>query len=445
MSATQSKWFVNTPKLAGLIPLLARDLLLRPVRAPVTIVTIMHLRSQSVRASSPRPQPRRASCSMLLAMWFTTAFLLVPGQPGLAQRVAVATRAEHAIQANDAVDSGAVAGSQPLSLTLRLAQSPQQTAALDALLSAQADSASPSYHRWLTPAAYASQFGATDADLATLTAWLTARGLAVTSVSAGRTRLTISGQTASVESAFAVPLRRMTTAGALYFANAVPPTIPVNLAAMVAGISGLDDLPSAAAARIKLASGTEISSLSATGHAIASSTLASANVVRTSLAATAADPLTQLATVVDADTTAVISLTSTACLTDLSTAEIAEYRALLRQANAQGITVLATSSCVTDTAEDRQASAETPAFPAALSEVTAITVVPAAIAAPAVTAAEARPACGRASPRAGSDHDLCRRACPDRHDTEPAAWSAGRQHECDALRAGEDTRAIYPI
>ena len=348
----------------------------------------MPMRLQHVSVSTSTSQSCKHVRCIARITGFAAGLVIALAQTVMAQRVAVATRAEHAIRANEAVDSGAVAGSQPLVLTLRLKQSPQQTADLDALLAAQADSASPTYHQWLTPATYAARFGAADVDVTRLTAWLTARGLSVESVSASRTRVSVSGPAAAVEGAFSVPLRRMTAAGALYFANSAEPSVPMDLVTLIDGISGLDDLPSAASARITIASGTEAPDLAVSAHALASTVAASANLVRPT---TAADPLAQLALIVDANTTAVISLASTACLSEVSTAEIAAYRLLLRQANAQGMTVLATSQCGGSTAEDKQVSAKTPAFPAALGEVTAVTAAPISDVKAAVTAAEVRP------------------------------------------------------
>ena len=48
-------------------------------------------------------------------------------------------------------------------------------AALDKLITAQQDPASPSYRQWLTPASFASRFGPTQDEAHRVTAWLTAR------------------------------------------------------------------------------------------------------------------------------------------------------------------------------------------------------------------------------------------------------------------------------
>ena len=55
-----------------------------------------------------------------------------------------------------------------------------QQAALKALLQAQQDPASPSYHKWLTPAQFGQQFGMSSADLAKVSAWLQQEGFTVT-------------------------------------------------------------------------------------------------------------------------------------------------------------------------------------------------------------------------------------------------------------------------
>ena len=315
------------------------------------------------------------------------------------QRVVLTSSADRSIAATGAVDAGPLAGSQPITLTLRVKQTPAQTAALDALLADQTHPASPLYQKWLTPATYAESFGASDADVATLTSWLQTRGLAVTAISPSRSRLTVTGDAAHVESAFAVPLHRMATASALFFANTAPPSVPAAMASLIEDVAGLDDLPTVAASRITIATGANAASPAASAHIVSTSIEPdSAPALVQSGTTASADPLAQLASLVDANTSAVVTLASTACLPDLSSAEIANYRALLRQANAQGMTILATSACASNTADATQsgeptvATAAIPAFPAALAEVTAITISPRPAVIPATTAVETRPA-----------------------------------------------------
>ncbi len=63
-----------------------------------------------------------------------------------------------------------------------------QQAALKALLQAQQDPASPSYHKWLTPAQFGQQFGMSAADLAKVSAWLQQEGFTVAFTSQSNNR-----------------------------------------------------------------------------------------------------------------------------------------------------------------------------------------------------------------------------------------------------------------
>ena len=64
-------------------------------------------------------------------------------------------------------------------LTLVLSRSPEQQAAFDAFVASQYDSSSPNYHQWLTPQQVGAQFGPAQADIATITGWLTGHGFMV--------------------------------------------------------------------------------------------------------------------------------------------------------------------------------------------------------------------------------------------------------------------------
>src|SRR5271155_2592560 len=76
-------------------------------------------------------------------------------------------------------DQGLVNAETPLEhMVLQLEPSAAQQAALDALVEAQHDPHSPSYHQWLTPAQYGSRFGASPQDLARISGWLKEHGFA---------------------------------------------------------------------------------------------------------------------------------------------------------------------------------------------------------------------------------------------------------------------------
>src|SRR5579871_4388073 len=57
-------------------------------------------------------------------------------------------------------------------MLLVLKRSSEQEAALDTLLAEQQDKSSANYHKWLTPNEFGQQFGPSDQDIQTVSAWL---------------------------------------------------------------------------------------------------------------------------------------------------------------------------------------------------------------------------------------------------------------------------------
>jgi hypothetical protein len=288
---------------------------------------------------------RRKLSLVLVSCFF---FLLAPALQ--AQRVTLAIRTPGLASVGaGVVDVGAMASSEPLQLALRLSMSADRSAALDQLLSDQMNSSSASYHQWLTPQQFAAQFGATDDQIAATTSWLQSQGFTVGTVSPARTRITFSGTAAQVESAFAVMLRRYQLANALYFANSTQPSLPKELASLVSGVSGLDDMPPAAAATLATFSSAGPLALPADSGQ-------------------STDPMVSAAAIIDANAASILAITTNACSTDLVQSDYDAYHDLFRQANSQGMTILATSGC---------GVRSTGSFPASLGEVTALTLNPA--------------------------------------------------------------------
>jgi subtilase family serine protease len=126
-------------------------------------------------------------------------------------------------------------------MLLVLNSSPTQSADLDALLAAQHDPHSPLYHQWLTPAEFGARFGASDADLAQVSARLELHGLAVEEIPAGRRLVVFSGSAAQVSATFRTGLHIYSVNGALHLANASDPQIPAALSGLVAGVVSLHD------------------------------------------------------------------------------------------------------------------------------------------------------------------------------------------------------------
>lgn len=244
-----------------------------------------------------RRQLSRPICSVA-TLTLMLAALFVLCAPADAQRIVLQTAS--AATRGTMTDAGVVPSSQRLTLTLTLAPDAGRVTALDSFLAGLTDPASLSFHQWVTPVQFAADFGATPAQLAVASTWLESQGLGVDAVSPSRTRISVSGFAAQIESAFAVSLRQYQVRGALYFSNAAQPSLPAGVASFFTSIDGLDNLPAG-------------------------------NVALT---------IAALASVVDANATGVLPLDASTSITDTSAAHAAALSSLFRQAAAQGITAL---------------------------------------------------------------------------------------------------------
>lgn len=128
-----------------------------------------------------------------------------------------------------------------LALKLRHAEAAGQ------LLEALSNAKGAKYHQFLTPAQFAAQFGASDQDIATLSAQLAVYGLSA--ARSGASILRVSGSAANFERAFQVSLHRYQVAAQghsesfEFRAPAMAPKIPGEMSATVAGIIGLSTRP----------------------------------------------------------------------------------------------------------------------------------------------------------------------------------------------------------
>ncbi|HKQ86346.1 MAG TPA: S53 family peptidase [Candidatus Acidoferrales bacterium] len=198
---------------------------------------------------------RRNLTIFLAALCAVTLGLLVRGQAqGQAGRVpsrittaidesrlAVLRGNTHPL-ARSAFDRGPAANSLQMDeMLLVLQRSPAQQAALDRLLAAQQDRTSPSYHQWLSPDEFGQQFGASDADIQKITAWLESHGFVVNSASHGRTVINFSGNAQQVRSAFHTTIHDYFVNDRDHLSNATDPAIPAALVPVVAGVRSLND------------------------------------------------------------------------------------------------------------------------------------------------------------------------------------------------------------
>jgi subtilase family serine protease len=137
-------------------------------------------------------------------------------------------------------DKGAMADTQPINrIYLLLNRSADQQTALDKLMLEQMDKSSPNYHQWLTPGQYGAQFGPSDEDIQTVTAWLASHGFTGIKTNAGKTIVEFNGTVGSVRNAFGTDLHHFSVKGEEHFANVSDPKIPAALAPAVMGIVSL--------------------------------------------------------------------------------------------------------------------------------------------------------------------------------------------------------------
>jgi hypothetical protein len=141
-------------------------------------------------------------------------------------------------------DRGAVADSQPMTrMLLTLQRSAEQETALRQLMDAQQTKGSASYHAWLTPAQFGTQFGPSDADVQAVTDWLTRQGFQVAKVAAGRGAIEFNGTVAQVRNAFHTEIHKFSMNGEEHIANVSEPAIPAALAPVVKGVAAMNNFP----------------------------------------------------------------------------------------------------------------------------------------------------------------------------------------------------------
>ena len=124
-------------------------------------------------------------------------------------------------------------------MTIVLNRSPQREQAYTQFLQDQQNPASPNYHHWLTPAQIGQSFGVSPRDIAAVTGWLKSQGLQVDSVSNSRQRITFSGPSSAVATAFATEMHYFTVNGENRISVNSEPQIPSALAGVINSISGL--------------------------------------------------------------------------------------------------------------------------------------------------------------------------------------------------------------
>ena len=127
-------------------------------------------------------------------------------------------------------------------LTVDVALRPRDPAGLAAFAAAVSTPGDPRYHRYLAAGQFDSVFGPSPDTIAATRQWLTGAGLDVGATSADGLVVPVTGTTAQLEAAFAVPLvRTRLTSGRTVRLATVDPLVPASLAPQLTGVIGLGD------------------------------------------------------------------------------------------------------------------------------------------------------------------------------------------------------------
>lgn len=139
-------------------------------------------------------------------------------------------------------DEGAAPADEMLNrMLLLLKPSAEQQQALATELTNLQNPSSPVYHHWLTPAAFASTYSNSAADVAAVAAWLTSEGFQVEPLPAGRGWIEFSGTVTQAEDAFRIKIDNITTASGETRAVAMGEiSVPAALEPVIAGLVSLD-------------------------------------------------------------------------------------------------------------------------------------------------------------------------------------------------------------
>jgi len=133
--------------------------------------------------------------------------------------------------------AGTPSSAQRISVKLYLAD--QNTAELDALVSAVSTPGTSRYGKYLSNAQFKARFAPSAATVASVRTFLTGSGLTVSRVASNRSYVEAQGTVSAVQKAFATSLKQYKLDGQTLRAAASAPTVPAALSGKVIAVSGL--------------------------------------------------------------------------------------------------------------------------------------------------------------------------------------------------------------
>lgn len=135
---------------------------------------------------------------------------------------------------------GRVGASNRIDLTVALPIRNQ--ASLEALINRLGDPNDSMYGRYLTPEAFAQEYGATQADYDLVKGYLRSSGLTITKEYLNRLAIGVSGPASAVETVLHVKLSQyQSVSGRIFHSIDIDPSLPGEIATRVQGIIGLDN------------------------------------------------------------------------------------------------------------------------------------------------------------------------------------------------------------
>jgi subtilase family serine protease len=168
--------------------------------------------------------------------------LAMPSQADAPASTAKAITGSHPAWATASTDTGAVPASTEITGTVYLAG--QDAAGLTAYATAVSDPSSPSYGKFLTPAAYQARFGATTAQITAVQKWAKDAGLTV--VTTTDHAITVKGTNTAITKAFGTAIHQYRIDGRLLHAPAHDVAVPASVSSAILGVTGLTSTPARA-------------------------------------------------------------------------------------------------------------------------------------------------------------------------------------------------------
>ena len=127
-------------------------------------------------------------------------------------------------------------------ISLAIGLNLRNTASLASYLQEISDPRSPLYRHYLNSASFAALYGPLPQSEAAVSTFLRSQGFAITGTYANHLVVDAVGTVAQAEQAFQVQINNYSSSsGELFFANANAPSLPVQIAPLVAAVSGLDN------------------------------------------------------------------------------------------------------------------------------------------------------------------------------------------------------------